>query len=181
MNYVSWVFRSYFGFAPAEAERLMLLVHTEGRAVVATGGREEMERHVEAMHDFGLWATLHEERRVIPFATRQRRRDHGAIHPDRGVGCSRDLAAQLARAARRAGRGGCRGDLLYAQLGIGGSSDAARSTPRWPGCCRTPTATTPRPASDHRQAHRARARRPQSRERPAVSIASRRRRLVRLD
>lgn len=57
-NYVSWVFRSYFGFDRAEADRRMLLVHNEGRAVVATGGREEMERHVEAMHDFGLWATL---------------------------------------------------------------------------------------------------------------------------
>ncbi|MDP3208636.1 MAG: ATP-dependent Clp protease adapter ClpS [Rhodoglobus sp.] len=58
MSYVSWVFRSYFGHPRPEAERLMLLVHTEGRAVVASGGREEMERHVEAMHDFGLWATL---------------------------------------------------------------------------------------------------------------------------
>ncbi|MCU1556784.1 MAG: ATP-dependent Clp protease adapter ClpS [Microbacteriaceae bacterium] len=58
MTYVSWVFRSYFGFSKAEAERRMLQVHTEGRAVVATGPREEMERHVEAMHDFGLWATL---------------------------------------------------------------------------------------------------------------------------
>ena len=57
-TYVSYVFRSYFGFNAAEAERRMLLVHTEGRAVVASGGREEMERHVEAMHDFGLWATL---------------------------------------------------------------------------------------------------------------------------
>jgi ATP-dependent Clp protease adaptor protein ClpS len=57
-TYVSWVFRSYFGHSPAAAERLMLVVHNEGRAVVATGGREEMERHVEAMHDFGLWATL---------------------------------------------------------------------------------------------------------------------------
>ena len=58
MSYVSWVFRSYFGFAHAEADRLMLMVHNDGRAVVATGGREEMERHVEALHDFGLWATL---------------------------------------------------------------------------------------------------------------------------
>ena len=58
MSYVSWVFRSYFGFDKAEAERRMLLVHQEGRAVVATGSREEMERHVEAMHGFGLWATL---------------------------------------------------------------------------------------------------------------------------
>jgi ATP-dependent Clp protease adaptor protein ClpS len=61
MSYVSYVFRSYFGFSRAEAERLMLLVHTQGRAVVASGGREEMERHVEAMHDFGLWATLTRE------------------------------------------------------------------------------------------------------------------------
>ena len=58
MNYVSWVFRSYFGFSRAEADVRMLQVHHDGRAVVAIGGREEMERHVEAMHDFGLWATL---------------------------------------------------------------------------------------------------------------------------
>ena len=57
-TYVSYVSRSYFGFSAAEAERRMLLVHNEGRAVVASGGREQMERHVEAMHDFGLWATL---------------------------------------------------------------------------------------------------------------------------
>ncbi|KJC65621.1 ATP-dependent Clp protease adapter ClpS [Agreia bicolorata] len=58
MSYVAYVFRSYFGFSKAEADRRMMQVHTEGRAVVATGTREEMERHVEAMHDFGLWATL---------------------------------------------------------------------------------------------------------------------------
>ena len=61
MTYVSYVFRSYFGHSAAEADRLMLLVHNEGRAVVASGGREDMERHVEAMHDFGLWATLAKE------------------------------------------------------------------------------------------------------------------------
>ena len=58
MSYVAWVFRSYFGFAPEEAERRMLQVHNEGRAVVASGHREAMERHVEAMHEFGLWATV---------------------------------------------------------------------------------------------------------------------------
>ena len=61
MNYVSYVFRSYFGFSPAEAERRMLQVHNDGRAVVATGTREQMEVHVEAMHDFGLWATLQKD------------------------------------------------------------------------------------------------------------------------
>jgi ATP-dependent Clp protease adaptor protein ClpS len=58
MSYVSYVFRSYFGFSREEADRRMMQVHTEGRAVVATGPREEMERHTEAMHDFGLWATV---------------------------------------------------------------------------------------------------------------------------
>ncbi|WP_348787375.1 ATP-dependent Clp protease adapter ClpS [Leifsonia sp. NPDC080035] len=58
MSYVTHVFQTYFGYPRAEAERLMMLVHTEGKAVVATGTREEMERHVEAMHDYGLWATL---------------------------------------------------------------------------------------------------------------------------
>lgn len=57
-QYVTWVFATYFGYSPAEAERLMLLVHHEGKAVVATGERADMERHAEAMHDYGLWATV---------------------------------------------------------------------------------------------------------------------------
>jgi ATP-dependent Clp protease adaptor protein ClpS len=36
----------------------MLQVHTEGRAVVATGNREAMERHAQAMHAYGLQATV---------------------------------------------------------------------------------------------------------------------------
>lgn len=58
MSYVSYVFRSYFGYPRDEAERLMLRVHTEGRAVVATGNREAMEQHVHAMHGYGLQATV---------------------------------------------------------------------------------------------------------------------------
>lgn len=58
MSYVSFVFRSYFGFSREKAEKLMLKVHNEGQAVVATGNREQMERHVEAMHGYGLQATL---------------------------------------------------------------------------------------------------------------------------
>ncbi len=57
MQYVTHVFRTYFGYSRAEAERLMLQVHQDGRAVVASGPREEVERHTEAMHEFGLWAT----------------------------------------------------------------------------------------------------------------------------
>ena len=58
MSYVTYVFRTYFGYPKAVAERLMLQVHHEGRAVVAAGPREEMERHTEAMHEYGLWATV---------------------------------------------------------------------------------------------------------------------------
>ncbi len=60
MSYVVFVFRSYFGLSKRRAETLMLQVHNEGRAVVAIGPREEMERHVEAMHDYGLWASIQE-------------------------------------------------------------------------------------------------------------------------
>lgn len=58
MSYVTHVFRTYFGFDKAHAEKLMMRVHTEGRAQVSSGTREEMERDVSAMHAFGLWATL---------------------------------------------------------------------------------------------------------------------------
>lgn len=58
MSYVSYVFRSYFGFTRERAERLMLQVHNEGRAAVASGNREQMEMHVEALHGYGLQATL---------------------------------------------------------------------------------------------------------------------------
>jgi ATP-dependent Clp protease adaptor protein ClpS len=58
MTYVSYVFRSYFGYPATTAERLMRQVHEEGRAVVSTGNREQMETDVQAMHGFGLWATL---------------------------------------------------------------------------------------------------------------------------
>ena len=61
MTYVAWVVSSYFGFPRPKAQRLMMQVHTEGRAAVLTGTREEMERHVEAMHGFGLWATVQRE------------------------------------------------------------------------------------------------------------------------
>lgn len=58
MSYVSYVFRSYFGFDKERADSLMLKVHHRGSAVVAEGGLEAMEMHVEALHGFGLWATV---------------------------------------------------------------------------------------------------------------------------
>ena len=58
MSYVTYVFQNYFGYAKRKAEKLMLEVHNDGKSVVASGSREEMERDVQAMHDYGLWATM---------------------------------------------------------------------------------------------------------------------------
>ena len=58
MSYVTFVFQQYFGYAREKAEELMLQVHHDGRSIVSSGSREEMERDVRAMHEYGLWATL---------------------------------------------------------------------------------------------------------------------------
>ena len=62
MDYVVWVFKSYFGFSPAEARKRMLQVHNEGKAVVSAGSRESMEVDVSKLHAAGLWATLQQDR-----------------------------------------------------------------------------------------------------------------------
>ncbi|MEV5001143.1 ATP-dependent Clp protease adapter ClpS [Nocardioides sp. LML1-1-1.1] len=58
MSYVSFVFQKHFGYDKRKAEKLMMEVHEDGRSAVSTGSREEMERDVQAMHEYGLWATL---------------------------------------------------------------------------------------------------------------------------
>lgn len=58
MSYVSYVFRTHFGCSAERADQLMLAVHNDGHAIVAEGARDAMELHVEAMHGYGLWATL---------------------------------------------------------------------------------------------------------------------------
>lgn len=58
MSYVVRIFRTYFGYPEEKATRLMLAVHNDGHAIVATGPRETMEVHAQAMHGFGLWATV---------------------------------------------------------------------------------------------------------------------------
>jgi ATP-dependent Clp protease adaptor protein ClpS len=61
MSYVTYVFQKYFGYSRKKAEKLMLEVHKDGRSVVSSGSREEMERDVQAMHEYGLWATLQQQ------------------------------------------------------------------------------------------------------------------------
>lgn len=58
MSYVTYVFQEYFRYTRVRAEELMLQVHHQGKAVVSTGNREEMERDVMAMQNYNLWATM---------------------------------------------------------------------------------------------------------------------------
>ncbi len=61
MSWVTFVLMELFGYSTAEATRLMLAVHHEGRAVVSTGTREQMEVDVARLHAKGLWATLQQD------------------------------------------------------------------------------------------------------------------------
>ena len=58
MSYVTHVFQKLFGFSLEKATELMLDVHEKGRAVVASGTREEAEMHVFRLHEHSLWATM---------------------------------------------------------------------------------------------------------------------------
>jgi ATP-dependent Clp protease adaptor protein ClpS len=58
MSYVVWVFRKLFGHPVEVATRLMLQVHHEGRAIVASGPLEKAELDCQRLHHHGLWATL---------------------------------------------------------------------------------------------------------------------------
>ncbi|MDA8332712.1 MAG: ATP-dependent Clp protease adapter ClpS [Candidatus Dormibacteraeota bacterium] len=58
MSYVVVVFRRIFGYDLETATRLMLQVHNEGKAVVATQPRERAEVTVAQLHAHGLQATL---------------------------------------------------------------------------------------------------------------------------
>ncbi len=58
MSYVVLVLRKLFGYDHVTATTLMLQVHEEGKAVVATQPREQAEVTVARLHAFGLQATL---------------------------------------------------------------------------------------------------------------------------
>ena len=61
MSYVTYVFQSYFGYTRRKSEKLMMDVHTKGKAVVAHGPKEAMERDAEALQGYGLWATFEKD------------------------------------------------------------------------------------------------------------------------
>ena len=61
MSYVTFVLQKLFGYDLAKATELMLDVHEKGRAVVASGSREQSELHVFRLHEHGLWATMQQD------------------------------------------------------------------------------------------------------------------------
>ena len=62
MSYVTYVFQKLFGYSEPHATKLMMQVHTEGKAVVSSGSRESMEVDVTKLHSAGLWATMQQDR-----------------------------------------------------------------------------------------------------------------------
>jgi ATP-dependent Clp protease adaptor protein ClpS len=62
MSYVTWVFQRVFGYSHSKAEKLMMDVHTKGKAVVSSGEREKAESDVARLHAHGLWATMQKDR-----------------------------------------------------------------------------------------------------------------------
>jgi ATP-dependent Clp protease adaptor protein ClpS len=62
MSYVTFVIQKLFGYSREKAHRLMMDVHTKGKAVVSSGPREKAELDVFRLHEHGLWATMeHDE------------------------------------------------------------------------------------------------------------------------
>jgi ATP-dependent Clp protease adaptor protein ClpS len=61
MSYVTLVFQKLFGYSLAQATKLMLQVHNDGKAVVASGNREKSELDVSRLHAHGLWATMQQD------------------------------------------------------------------------------------------------------------------------
>ena len=61
MSYVTHVLMELFGYSRDKATELMLQVHHEGKAVVSSGSREQMEADVARCHARGLWATLQQD------------------------------------------------------------------------------------------------------------------------
>jgi ATP-dependent Clp protease adaptor protein ClpS len=62
MSYVTFVIQKLFGYPKEKAQRLMMDVHTKGKAVVSSGPREKAEIDVFRLHEHGLWATMeHDE------------------------------------------------------------------------------------------------------------------------
>jgi len=58
MDYVTMVLMRVFGHEESVAERMMMEVHTKGKSVVWSGGREKAEFYVQQLHSHQLKATM---------------------------------------------------------------------------------------------------------------------------
>lgn len=58
MSYVVYVLKKVFGFSTAVATKLMLEVHNNGKALVASEPKEQAQAYVVALQRFGLHATM---------------------------------------------------------------------------------------------------------------------------
>ena len=58
MEYVSRILIRIFGYSREKADALMMDVHTKGKAIVWSGGREKAEMYVNQLHSAQLHATL---------------------------------------------------------------------------------------------------------------------------
>jgi ATP-dependent Clp protease adaptor protein ClpS len=58
MGYVTWVLMKVFGYPEPKAARLMMEVHTRGRSIVWTGGRERAEFHAQQLQGHQLTTSL---------------------------------------------------------------------------------------------------------------------------
>lgn len=61
MTYVTFVLQKLFGYSKEKAHKLMMDVHTKGKAVVSSGPRERSELDVFRLHEHGLWATMEQD------------------------------------------------------------------------------------------------------------------------
>jgi ATP-dependent Clp protease adaptor protein ClpS len=61
MSYVTLVLQKLFGYSKQKADKLMMQVHQDGRAVVSNGTREKAELDVFRLHEHGLWATMEQD------------------------------------------------------------------------------------------------------------------------
>ncbi|MBT8038056.1 MAG: ATP-dependent Clp protease adapter ClpS [Verrucomicrobiae bacterium] len=60
--YVTLVFKRVFGYPQERAEVLMMEVHTQGRSVVWSGGREKAEFYVQQLHGWQLQTKMEKSR-----------------------------------------------------------------------------------------------------------------------
>ena len=61
-KYVIYVFKKIFGYSDEKSVKLVEEIQKEGKAVVSSGTKEKSESDVFRLHEYGLWATLEQDR-----------------------------------------------------------------------------------------------------------------------